>query len=137
MIAKVGSAFKSILLVDDEVKIRKMIGKVRANGKYSVCTAGLESAALEIVGPGGIPRIDLLLTDVMIPEMDAIELTAKITRANRGIEVRYMSNYPVDATLNEAVLTGRVNSISKPFSTNDLMQEIHKVIGGVGDNYAS
>ena len=119
-----------ILLVDGDAQIRKMISRELANCGYTVCTAGSGSAALEILESGGMPTIDLLLTDVSMPEMNGRNLTERVAKMNPGIEVLYMSGYPDDALLRLGVLEGRVNFISKPFCINDLIRTIREVLDG-------
>ncbi len=119
---------ESILLVDDDAQIRKMIGKELMIRGYTVCAVGSGSEALEILESGRMPKIDLLLTDVMIPEMNGRELAEMVVNINPAIKVLYMSGYLDDAILHQGVLDGEVNFISKPFCINDLALKIREVL---------
>ena len=83
--------------------------------------------ALEIVR-AHTARIDLLLTDVVMPGMNGRELAEQMTEVRQGIPVLYMSGYSDDAILRSGVQTARVHFIQKPFSMEALMAKMREAM---------
>lgn len=119
---------ETILVVEDEPAILDMIQQVLLRLGYAVFPAGSPSAALELVRThsGGL---DLLLTDVIMPEMNGRELTEKIQAAFPCVKTLYMSGYTANVIAHHGVLDPDVAFIAKPFATKDLAAAIRKAIG--------
>ncbi len=94
---------------------------------YAVTTALGPSEALEIVRQGETP-FDLLLVDVVMPEMNGAQLAGLITALQPQIKVLYMSGYTGDAIAHRGVLDEGVNFIQKPFSTRELANKIRELL---------
>ncbi len=74
------------------------------------------------------PRIDMLMTDVVMPEMNGRELARKIEKMIPGIKCLFMSGYTADVIAQHGVLEPGVNFIQKPFSLRDLAEKIRSVL---------
>jgi DNA-binding NtrC family response regulator len=74
--------------------------------------------------------IDLLLTDVVMPEMSGKELFMRIAEIRPGIRALFMSGYAANIIAQRGVLDADVNFIQKPFSLESLSQKIRQILGG-------
>src|SRR3981081_3679540 len=81
----------TVLVVDDQDVVRDIIRLTLEKAGYTVLEAASPSAAIDLVR--GEPSIDLLVTDVVMPEMDAFELADRITREVPGVRILYTSGY--------------------------------------------
>jgi YesN/AraC family two-component response regulator len=77
------------------------------------------------------PAFDLLLTDIVLPDMNGQAVAAKIQTLQPGCRVLFMSGYTEDAIVRHGVLTATVSFLPKPFTTTDLLQKIEDVLDGV------
>jgi CheY-like chemotaxis protein len=123
------SGTETILLVEDEEGVRSLVRAALMAGGYDVLeTEDAEKAiALCASHPG---PIDLLLTDVIMPEMSGPIVANKIAALRPGIKVLYMSGYTDDAVLHHGVVSQEMPFIQKPFSTGELRKKIREVLGG-------
>lgn len=125
---KVPKGSETILVVEDEPAILDMIQQVLLRLGYSVFPAGSPSEAIRTAQnhSGGI---DLLLTDVIMPEMNGRQLTEKIQADFPGIKTLYMSGYTANVIAHHGVLDPDVAFIAKPFATRDLAVTLRRVLG--------
>ena len=111
----------TVLLVEDEDEIREIIRDSLTEHGCRVLEAGDGATALERCGEHDGP-IDLLVTDVMMPEMNGHELAERIVRLRPEIPVIFVSGHP-EAEIGSQRLVGRpVSLLRKPFSSDDLVQ---------------
>ena len=118
---------ETVLLVEDEVSTRVAIHRNLSRVGYTVIDApnGVEALRRADSYPG---KIDLLLTDSMMPEMGGAELVSKLRQRRRGINVLMMSGYTEG--LAPPGEDGRPEHfIEKPFSTADLLRAIRSALG--------
>jgi PAS domain S-box-containing protein len=106
-----------ILLVEDEPAVRTAAARIlRADG-YGVVEASSPAAAIELAGPGA--RIDLLVTDMVMPGMSGRDLSQNL-RANRPeLGVVYMSGYSEELVMRDSKLDGPL--VQKPFTRDSLL----------------
>jgi two-component system cell cycle sensor histidine kinase/response regulator CckA len=125
-----GESRETILLVEDEDMVRRLIGQVVLSHGYNLLEAGSGAAALEVVerNPGAI---DLLLTDVVMAGMSGRELSERLAIIRPGLKVLYMSGYTDDAVLRHGVQQSSTAFLCKPFSPTVLIRKIREVIDGV------
>ncbi|MBN1936902.1 MAG: PAS domain-containing protein [Anaerolineae bacterium] len=118
---------ETILLVEDEVVVRELARRVLDRRGYTVLVAHTPGEAIQLMQEYHGP-IALLLTDVVMPEMDGGELARRL-RANRPeMRVLYMSGYTEDAIEPYGISTGRVSFLEKPFSPNALADKVREVL---------
>ncbi|HKP97755.1 MAG TPA: PAS domain-containing protein [Fibrobacteria bacterium] len=120
---------ETILLVEDEDMVRRLIGQVLLAHGYNVLEAGSGAAALEVVDRHPAP-IDLLLTDVVMAGMSGRELSEKLLVLRPGLKVLYMSGYTDDAILRHGVFQNSAAFLGKPFSPGTLVRKLREVIDG-------
>lgn len=118
----------TILLVEDEPSLRTVFSMMLTRKGFSVLAAANAAEALKF-SADATRTIDLLLTDVMIPDMNGFELVRKITEQRAGLKVLYMSGY-TDETLESSGLKDQTNLhfIQKPFGIDALIHKVTNVL---------
>ena len=118
---------ETVLIVEDEPALLKLAANSLKKHGYSVLTASRGPAALEIAAQHPGP-IHLLLTDVIMPEMNGRELSDALTRTRPGMRVLFMSGYTDDVISTSGVLDRDVAYLQKPFSPNELARRVREVL---------
>lgn len=116
-----------VLLVEDEVSVRQMVRLMLEKVGYSVLAASTPAEALEICRKGD-QRIDCLLTDVIMPGMNGVELTAAVRKLRPDIGMVYMSGYTADMIAHHGVLSQGVIFVQKPFDVKSLSGKIQEAV---------
>jgi DNA-binding response OmpR family regulator len=116
-----------VLLVEDEPQVAKFVSNALETSGYAVLQVPEPSKALELI-ENSAKRIDLLLTDVVMPEMNVRQLPDSARRARPGLRVLYMSSYSDDAILRRGVQTSTVHFIQKPFSIDALIAKTREAL---------
>ncbi len=121
------SGTATILLVEDEPGILKMTTTLLEGHGHTVLAAGTPSEATRLAGeyPG---VIDLLLTDVILPEMHGHALAKSIMASRPNLKCLYMSGYTADVISPLAMGIDDVHFIAKPFHLKDLVDKIHETL---------
>jgi two-component system, cell cycle sensor histidine kinase and response regulator CckA len=120
---------ETILLVEDEQLILDLAKTILDNLGYTVIEASTPQEAIHIAeGYGG--NIHLLITDVVMPEMNGRHLAERITTIKPGIKCLYMSGYTADIIARQGVLDRELSFIQKPFRFSDFTKAIRKVLEG-------
>jgi PAS domain S-box-containing protein len=117
---------ETILLVEDESIVRELLARVLRTHGYSVIEASYGDEALSIAAGEG--RIDLLLTDVVMPGMSGRELSERLASARPGIRILFMSGYTDEAIVHHGVREGEAEFIAKPFSPDALGRKVRAVL---------
>jgi PAS domain S-box-containing protein len=118
---------ETILLVEDEINLRRLARQYLENQGYKILEAEDGAAALQIVD-GHQGEIDLLLTDVIMPGMNGRELATQITRLLPNLRVIYMSGYTENAIGHDGMLDPKINLLQKPFSLPLLKDRVREVL---------
>lgn len=113
----------TILVVDDQDVVRDVIRLSLEAAGYRVLDAASPNAAIDLVR--GDTDIDLLVSDVVMPEMDAFELADRIACEVPGIRILYTSGYT------NAAAEGPF--IQKPFTPTQLVAKVGAVLAGTGE----
>ncbi len=117
-----------ILVVEDEHFILKLIKDILENRQFTVLTARDAEEAL-LVAKKCASRIDLLVTDVVLPTMNGFELSTLLQRDNPDLRTLFMSAHALENITHEKKLEEGVDFIPKPFGINEFMQAINRVLG--------
>ena len=117
----------TILVVEDSAQLRELFRDVLELHGYNVLDAPNGRAALEVAA-GFAGTIDLLLTDVIMPEMNGRELADHLTASRPGIKVMFASGYSADDLVRHGVEAGMAY-MQKPFSPEALAQKVRDVLG--------
>lgn len=118
---------KTVLLTEDETGVRTLIRRLlKANG-YTVLEAADGAAAIRVF-EAHADRIDLLITDVVMPRMGGRELTDELVKRNPGIKVLYLSGYTNDAVVHYGVYHDQTHFLQKPFNPAALATKVREVL---------
>jgi CheY-like chemotaxis protein len=120
-------AGETILLVEDEEGVRKLTRHLLELSGYRVLEAAGGEQALEIVAHHQ-GRIDLLVTDVVMPGMSGPQVARAVQVVYPDIKVLFQSGYTEDTLLRHGIEESRRNFIQKPFRLADLARQIRAVL---------
>jgi len=112
-----------ILLVEDESVVREVTRQVLEHAGYEVveCTGPQEALRLAAAHRG---RIGLLLSDVVMPEMNGLDLARRIQAIQPRLTTVFMSGYAENAVLQKAARSPRSTYIQKPFTVDLLLTSV-------------
>ncbi|PID80341.1 hypothetical protein CSA17_06200 [bacterium DOLJORAL78_65_58] len=118
---------ETILLIEDEdALLMATSGILRMHG-YTVLTASLPSEALDLFTKRG-EEIDLVISDVVMPGMNGIELTKKLTAHRPGLPCLLVSGYTSDVVSGPDQLEEGIHFLQKPFSVAALMDKVRELL---------
>lgn len=117
----------TVLVVDDDDAVRAVAAKVLRRSGYVVLEAGSGPEALRVARESG-GAVDLLLTDVVMPELGGRELSELMRAAYPGLRVLFMSAYTEDEILLQGVEVAEVSFLSKPFSLESLIRSVREAL---------
>ncbi len=117
-----------VLVVEDEEALRKLMGNLLSRLGYKVSLAANGGEALLLVEEQGL-RPDLVITDVVMPNMSGKQLIDRLSRIHPHLKVLYMSGYTDNAIVHHGVLEPGTPFIQKPFTLERMAAEIRMVLG--------
>jgi two-component system, cell cycle sensor histidine kinase and response regulator CckA len=117
----------TILLVEDEEMVRRVTCRMLEIKGFTVLTADGGRAALALSEQHPEP-IDLLLTDVMMPEIGGLKLAESLLPQRPGMRVLFMSGHTEGAIVHQGILDPGIAFIQKPFKMADLIRKIREVL---------
>jgi PAS domain S-box-containing protein len=118
---------ETILLVEDEAEVRDLSREILARLGYTLLEAAMPRDAL-LVAQRHVGRIDLLLTDVVMPQMSGRALAEAVVSERPEMKVLFMSGYTDDAIIRHGVLEPGISFIEKPFAPRALAAKIREVL---------
>jgi CheY-like chemotaxis protein len=116
-----------VLLVEDETAIRKMGQMMLERLGYRVVAAATPSEALRLAEEHA-DAMELLITDVVMPEMNGRDLANRLHSLYPAIKILFMSGYTADVIAHRGVLDEGMQFIQKPFSMADLGLKVRAVL---------
>ena len=117
----------TVLLVEDEDPVRKFGARALRNKGYTVIEAESGEAALDVIR-NAAERIDLLITDVVMPRLDGPGLVREVRETRPDIKVIFISGYAEDAFRQRLDRDSDIDFLSKPFSLKQLATKVKEVI---------
>ncbi len=121
------SGRETILLVEDESGVRRVAARILGGKGYVVLTAESGEAALELLGDG-TRKVDLLLTDVVLPGIGGREVADRALAIRPGLRVLFVSGYTDDVVLQHRLVTDEVHFLAKPYSPDALVHRVREVL---------
>jgi len=116
-----------VLLAEDEPALREVARRILTRNGYRVLTAANGHEAIR-VATSCQARIDLLLTDVIMPGMQGMEAARQVRKIQPGIAVLYMSGYTEGLLGAQGALEPGVNLIEKPFNEQTLLRKVREIL---------
>ncbi len=118
----------TVLIVEDEPEVRMLIARMLRREGYDVLEAADGESAVQLAK--GPERIDLLLTDVVMPGMSGSVLVTRVKELRADIKIIYMSGYTHDMIDRHGVFEPGTAFLQKPFSARALGRAVHDVLTG-------
>jgi two-component system cell cycle sensor histidine kinase/response regulator CckA len=116
------------LIVDDEEPVRKFVDRVLRDAGYETTTAGGGQEALEAVQ--NMPTVDILVTDLMMPQMTGDELARRLRQHEAGVKVLYLTGYSDKLFKEKVTLWQDEAFLDKPCSVQGLRQAVSLLLFG-------
>ena len=113
---------ETILLAEDDKALRYLVARILRSAGYTVIEAVDGEDALECSARHG--RIDLLVTDMVMPKLGGVELARRLCERDGDIRVMYMSGYPDAGLGKRSEFDPDASWVAKPFAASDLLQEV-------------
>jgi PAS domain S-box-containing protein len=120
---------ETVLLVEDDLAVCELVEAVLMSHGYSVLSARRPQEA-EALCREHAGNIDLLLSDIVMPEMNGGELSGRLQKKNPKMKVLFMSGYIDEAVVHEGVREKKVAFLQKPFSPLSLARKVREVLDG-------
>jgi CheY-like chemotaxis protein len=118
---------ETVLVVEDHAEVREYAAAALGAYGYQVMEAANAEEALLLCEREG-ERIDLILTDVVMPGLSGRELADRLKQRGHGIKVLFMSGYTGDIMLHHGVLQKEAEFIQKPFGPDQLARKVREML---------
>ena len=118
----------SVLIVDDEEPVRKFVDRVMRDAGYATAQAADGTEALEVAST--LESVDILVTDVMMPQMLGDELARRLREAEPAVKVLYLTGYSDRLFKEKVTLWADEAYLDKPCSMKGLRQAVSLLLFG-------
>ena len=127
VLEKTPRAAETILLVEDEAAVRTLAKKILAQKGYRVLDASDGAIALRLAA-AHVGEIDLVLTDVAMPNLGGRGMVEELRELSPGIRVLFMSGYPKEEIFPDKGSANRIPYLQKPFTGETLFSEVRSAL---------
>jgi PAS domain S-box-containing protein len=117
---------ETVLIVEDEPQVRAIAVSMLKSRGYTVLEAADAAQALAVAGE--TPKIEMLVSDVVMPDLSGPEVASRIQMAHPEIRVLFMSGYTDEAVSRHGVNGGGVAFLQKPFTGRQLARKVREVL---------
>ena len=121
---KTGKGFKTVLVIDDSIVIRKMVEIALEDGDYNIVTSSSGKDGLTLLDD---ENPDIVIVDMTLPDMSGIDLL-KTVKASKGIPVIMLSGKDAPQQVENAKNEGADDFLPKPFRDDDLIEKVKNLI---------
>jgi two-component system, cell cycle response regulator CpdR len=118
-------SLQRILLAEDDVDMRRFLVKALANAGYDVVSFGNGLEAYERLKE---EPFSLLLTDIVMPEMDGIELARKASELDPDLKIMFITGFAAVALNPDSQAPKDAKILSKPFHLRDLVDQVERML---------
>jgi CheY-like chemotaxis protein len=118
---------RRVLIVDDDLSLRKMLYRILERGGYAVLSASSGPEALAICRRSS-PPLDLLITDYNMPGMNGLELGRQCAAFDSALPVLYISGGQPDQELRVESAKGKRGFLAKPFRGEELLRKVREML---------
>jgi CheY-like chemotaxis protein len=119
---------ETIVLAEDEDALRVVLGRVLAGAGYQVVSGRNGAEALEAARARG-GKVDLLLTDIVMPRMNGAELADALAREQPAVKILFMTGHTDDGSVLDRVARGAAEVVQKPFTNEALLGLVRRLLG--------
>lgn len=116
-----------ILIIDDEAQMRRLLVRILNGASHTVHEATNGQKGIELFGR---VRPALVITDIVMPDMEGIELIRELHRTAPTTPILAISGSHHTVYLRAATALGATAALEKPFSTDDLLAAVGRLLGG-------
>jgi CheY-like chemotaxis protein len=117
----------SILVVEDEQQVRSLIKETLELGGYpDINVVGSGKEAVQFCQER-VP--DLVITDLVMPDMDGLQLIRSLRKSDSNLRIVAISGAAVNNLLKMAIALGAIGTLGKPFTANELLAMVDKILG--------
>lgn len=120
-----------VLLVEDDPGVLHAAHRILSAHGYQVIAHSSPAAALRLCADSG-ERIDLLVTDVMMPALGGAELARQAGASRPDLHVLYMSGYPRAVVAHQGIVAADVRLVEKPFTRQSLLRAVREALTDPG-----
>ncbi len=120
--------YETVLLCEDDGPVCALIAQSLRTAGYTVITAGNGQEGIEAAQAHASP-IDLLVTDVIMPDMNGRALSEQLRAARAGLRTLFISGYTSNVIAHHGVLDEGVEFLEKPFTRQSLLMKVRAVLG--------
>jgi two-component system cell cycle sensor histidine kinase/response regulator CckA len=117
----------TILLVEDSDVVRAVVVRMLETGGFTVLPASGGEDALSISRRKDV-SIDLLLTDIVMPEMSGIDLADRIAEVRPGLPILFMTGYSEETAVGKGISGGNREWIAKPFTMEEISTRVRVIL---------
>jgi two-component system cell cycle sensor histidine kinase/response regulator CckA len=121
------SAGQTILVVEDDENVLALLNSLLRNSGFKVLSARQGSEALACL-KNHRDRIDLMVTDLILPGINGLELAAQVKSGHPDLEVLYISGYSPESELIRDVQRRKKSYLAKPFDTETFLQRVRELL---------
>ena len=114
-----------ILLAEDDDSMRHFLQRALERAGHEVMSVERGDQALPVIAEG---RFDILLADIVMPEMDGIQLAQRAVAIDPRIRIMFITGFAAVALRNRASARADAKVLSKPFHLRELVEEIDKLL---------
>ena len=118
----------NVLIVDDEEPVRKFVDRVLRDAGYKTALAGDGPEAIEMMSKG--EPFDIVVTDVMMPQMSGDELARRLRQSHPGLKVLYLTGFSDNLFKEKVTLWEEEAYLDKPCSIKSLLQAVSLLLFG-------
>ena len=118
---------ETVLVVEDQAQVLRVVKGILKRAGFQVLEAGSGEEALK-VAEAFSGKIDLLLTDVVLPGLAGPQVAAALAAARPGVRVLFMSGYTDNSIVHHGVLESGINFLEKPLTVDSLTRKIRAVL---------
>ena len=118
---------ETVLLVEDEEELLDLCRSMLVGLGYRVLSACAPAEAIQ-AAQDHAGEIDLLITDVVMPEMNGSDLVKRLQEIHPGLKYLFMSGYSANIIANRGILDNDFHFIQKPFAMNELVQKVRRML---------
>jgi PAS domain S-box-containing protein len=122
-----GLGAETVLICEDDDAVRSLTMRMLRSGGYDVLETAHAEEALSLVRRADLP-IHLLLTDVIMPDVDGRELARKARELRSGLRVLFISGYTANVVAERGIIDREAELLVKPFARHDLLTRVRSVL---------